>query len=40
MASAFGAQRVLQAGGLVAVAVAAALLAIPAVRDLRRAPAA
>lgn len=39
-ASAFGAQRVLQAGGLVAVAVAAALLAIPAVRDLRRVPAA
>jgi MFS family permease len=35
-ASAFGAGRVLQGGAVVAVCVAAALLAVPAVRDLRR----
>ncbi|WNI19800.1 MFS transporter [Streptomyces sp. ITFR-21] len=37
-AAAFGADRVLRTGGVVAVAVAAALLAVPAVRDLRRVP--
>jgi MFS family permease len=36
-ASAFGAQHVLTAGGVVAVGVAVALLSIPAVRGLRRA---
>ncbi|WSS24551.1 MFS transporter [Streptomyces sp. NBC_01190] len=38
-AAAFGADHVLRAGGAVTVAVAVALLAIPAVRDLRRVPA-
>jgi MFS family permease len=38
-ASAFGAGRVLQTGGLVAVGVAVALLTVPAVRNLRRASA-
>ncbi|MFC4030807.1 MFS transporter [Streptomyces polygonati] len=38
-ASLFGAGHVLQAGGAVAVCVAVALLAVPAVRNLRRAPA-